>query len=108
RNREIRIEGNDLRAAFRQLVHHLCVGVARNRKCADLLERILLQADDHDIVIVRAWSAQNKPRIQRAQFDIVEKAKAGMLALGEIAVIKEDQRNGSNQKGNEKVSALDR
>ena len=107
RHRKISVEGDDLCSTLRQLIDHFRVCIARNRESPDPLQSVLFETNNHDVLIVRTWSAQHKPRVERAQLDIVQEAETGMMALAQVAVREKDQRNGRNQEGDQKVRALD-
>ncbi len=53
RLREGDVEGDHLGPSLRQLRHHAGVAVAGDGIFADLLQRLLIETDDHDAIVVR-------------------------------------------------------
>jgi hypothetical protein len=78
-------------------LHERCVRAARKWERSNLLERPLVNADDHDSVIMRPLAAQSESHVEQALLDVLEKEEAGPSASTNACKCKQQKTSRGHQ-----------
>jgi hypothetical protein len=80
-----------------QTFDKLRIGKPGNREGPQPLERRIIDIDDDDTAIVSTLAAKREAKIQRAQFDVLQKSKSGPGISPDAGIGEEQNRRRRNR-----------
>ncbi len=89
--------------ALGEALDQLGIGFSRQGKRSQLLKSSLVDADDHDAIVVRARATQGKAQVQGAKLDVLEKKKAGATVAADAGKGKQQKPGDRHQHGQREI-----
>ncbi len=102
------VEGNDPGACGREALDQAGVRLSREGEGSELLQGSLVDAHNHDAIIVRPRAAQSKAQVEGTELDILEKEKPGATIAADTGKGKQEQAGKGDQHGQHEIDLAGR